>query len=106
MAWMRPRVLSYDPDTGIRELFHYDPDEDRMAISVQQDVKAIVEFNKARMAQTNERARWGSGKHVAKIPLIVLAQLQKAGILRDQKKFKAWLNDKYNEWCRIFPGKV
>lgn len=107
MAWGDPRVLSYDPDTGIREDFYYDPDRDRFKIVATQPVDDIMDANKALAAETDERANWRGDIHrVASIPLTVYYDLKKRGILSDKKAFKRWLNDPENRHFRTRPGVI
>jgi hypothetical protein len=107
MGWMPPRVLSNDPETGIQELFYYDPDTDQMAIEVVQDVTPILEVSKALFAQTDARAGWKGDLHrVAQIPLVLFYELKKKGLTIDRKAMKRWLNDRDNEAFRTRPGRV
>lgn len=107
MAWQDPRVLSFDPDTGIREDFYYDPDRDRFKIVAVQPVDDILDHNKANLAEMDERTPWKGDMHkVASIPLAVYYDLKRRGILDDQKAMKRWLNDPENRHFRTRPGVV
>ena len=75
------------------------------------DIAPILEANKARYNQTDQRARWGDGQLVADIPFAVIDDLNRQGILRgfavlDQKRMKAWLNNPDNRYFRTRPGTV
>jgi hypothetical protein len=106
MSWNDPRVLSFDPDTGIRELFYYDPDRDRFRIEAIQDVDDITDLNKAQHNEATDRGWKGDLNHVARIPLVLFYKLKKLGILNDQRAIKRWLNDKDNSVFRTRPGRV
>ena len=103
---METRIFDVNPQFGITQFWHYDPDTDKVVIEAKQSHAAIVEANKSEFNATDERARWGEGQHVARILLVILQDLQLKGILADQKKFKAWLNDPENRHFRTRPGKV
>ena len=100
------RVLSTDPLTGVTQFFTFDRMNDTFTIHSEQDVSAAVESAKASFNSTDERARWGDWQKVATIPLTVLDDLKKRGIAEDNKKMKAWLNDKDNRYFRTRPGRV
>lgn len=73
MAILTKRELSYDPMTGMRETFAYDPDTDTTYIESSQDVEPILDDNKA-MANDTDYTRQGIKSemwHYASIPLIV-----------------------------------
>jgi hypothetical protein len=101
------KILNYDPVTGIKEIAH--TDGETFVLETQQDVREIVEQNKADYANTDNRAKWGEMAHVARIPLAVFQELNKKGICRgfmilDQKAMKAWLNDPENRHFRVRAG--
>lgn len=102
---MISRPFSHDPLTGTTTTFHYD-DNGVVTIETQQDVTELVEHNKSSLASIDERARWGEMTRVASIPLPIYVELREKGILRDQKAFKAWLNDPANRFFRTRPGRV
>lgn len=113
MSFGPARVLSYDPDSGIREIFQYDPDEDKTVIYTEQDISGIIRRNRAFYAATDERAGWKGDLHwVGSIPLVTYHQLVKQGIIswggeiRDQERLTQWLNDSQNRDFRTRPGTV
>jgi hypothetical protein len=80
-------------------------------IETHQDVSAIVEANKASFNQFDERTRWGEFDKVASIPLAVIDDLNKQGIMRgfaviDAQRMKIWLNNPDNRFFRTRPGQV
>ena len=85
-----------------------------VVIATTQDVTDIVEDNKRHFNSYDERARWSGeifGNRVAAIPLTVIDDLNKQGIMRgfhvlDQARFKAWLNESDNRAFRTRPGRV
>lgn len=101
------KTLSFDPLTGTKEVFRYDPTDDSFTIETLQDVTDVVEFNKAMANQVDERANWKGDWHkVASIPMSVYMDLQKKGIANDDKAFHRWLNDSDNKVFRTRPGRL
>lgn len=102
-------VLSHRPDAGITTWFHDDGYGNYVAETVQ-DVSAIVAENKR--VQNLDTGRWGEWKRFASIPLTVLVELQKQGILdagwniTDDKAFRRWVNDRDNQHFRTKLGAV
>jgi len=88
--------------------------EGGIVIQTRQDVTDIVEQNKKEFNSFDERARWSDqlfGNKVASIPMTVIDDLNKAGIMRgfavlDDKRFAMWLNDPMNRAWRTRTGKV
>jgi len=83
-------------------------------IQTRQDVSDIVEQNKKEYNSYDERARWSDnlfGNKVASIPMTVIDDLNKQGIMRgfavlDDKRFALWLNDPMNRAWRTRTGVV
>ncbi|UOF77912.1 hypothetical protein [Caudoviricetes sp.] len=98
------KVMDFDPVTGIRHVFNYDNNTNEVTITAEQDVDAIVEQNKQLMNEAPDR--WGEWTRVAQIPMVVLMDLQKRGILNDQKEMKKWLNDPDNRFFRTKAGTI
>jgi len=88
--------------------------EGGIIIQTRQDVSAIVEQNKKEYNSFDERARWSDnlfGNKVASIPMTVIDDLNKQGIMRgyavlDEKRFAAFLNDPMNRAWRTRTGVV
>ncbi len=103
---MRTRPLSLDPATASRTLWHEDHDG-IVVVETQQDVEAVVEDAKIRYNMFDEKSRWKGDMHkVASIPMPILMDLQKQGIIDDPKRFAAWLNDSDNGAFRTRPGRI
>ena len=85
-----------------------------LIIQTVQDVSGIIEANKKEFNSYDERAKWSGdlyGNKVASIPLTVIDDLNKFGIMRgfhvlDEKRFRAWLNDRDNQAFRTRPGVI
>lgn len=105
---MDSEILDFSPETQITETFHFDEtfDGGRIIHEVEQDVTDIVEDCKARMASTDERARYGDMAHVASIPMSIYNELLAKGIINDQQALKDWLNNPDNRVFRTRPGRV
>jgi hypothetical protein len=88
--------------------------EGGIVIQTRQDVSDIVEQNKKEYNSYDERARWSDqlfGNKVASIPMTVIDDLNKVGIMRgyavvDEKRFAVWLNDPMNRAWRTRTGVV
>ena len=88
--------------------------EGGIVIQTRQDVSDIVEQNKKEYNSYDERARWSDqlfGNKVASIPMTVIDDLNKEGIMRgyavvDEKRFAVWLNDPMNRAWRTRTGVV
>ena len=85
-----------------------------IVIETRQDISDILEQNKKEYNSFDERARWSDelfGNKVASIPMTVIDDLNKQGIMRgfavlDEKRFKAWLNERDNRVFRTRTGVV
>lgn len=106
------RLFDRDPYLGITEVFHA-LDDGAFAIETIQDVEPILEANKRAFNEfTSGRDGWGDGatldhkSHVARIPAVIHADLRRKGIIQDQARLKAWLNDPDNAVFRTRPGNV
>ena len=88
--------------------------EGGLIIQTVQDVSGIVEANKKEFNKYDERAKWSDdpyGNKVASIPLTVIDDLNKLGIMRwftvlDEKRFRHWLNQRDNQAFRTRPGVI
>lgn len=99
-------LLDYDPLTKTRTTFH-ELDDDKFVIKTESDVTDLLEVNKAKYNDVDERARWGEKAWVAaSIPLHVYMDLWAKGIARDEKAFAKWLDDPANLFYRTRPGKL
>ena len=101
---MTKRLLNDDAFTGVKTYYNYDADKDEAIISKEQDVSAIIEANKAEFNAAPER--WGEWTKVGSIPLSVYYELERQGILNDQKAMAKWLNDPDNRAFRTRPGTI
>ncbi len=78
-----------------------------MTIQTEQDVTAVIEANKAIYNAVDEKANWNGEWHlVASIPMALFYDLKAKGIIDDQARLKAWLNDPENRFFRTRPGRV
>ena len=103
---METRPFFFDPATKSRTLWHQDYDGN-VVIENESDVEDVVEEAKTLYNMHDERARWaGDVHHVASIPMIILMELNRTGVLHDQKKYKEWLNERDNRVFRTRPGTV
>lgn len=102
---MAKRLFSHDPVTGLTRWWRHNPMDDTAYIETVQDIGDTLDANKA---QYNDAERgWQGGMHkIADIPMPVYFDLKKRGILDDEQRFAAWLNDPANRHFRTKPGKV
>ena len=85
-----------------------------IVIQTTQDITDILEQNKKEYNSYDERAKWSDelfGNKIASIPFTVVDELNKQGIMRgfavqDEKRFKAWLNERDNRVFRTRTGVV
>ncbi len=85
-----------------------------IVIQTVQDITDIIEQNKKEYNSYDERSRWSDelfGNKIASIPMTVIDDLNKQGIMRgfavlDEKRFKAWLNERDNRVFRTRTGVV
>ena len=85
-----------------------------LIIETRQDISAILEQNKKEYNSFDERAKWSDellGNKIASIPMTVIDDLNKQGIMRgfhiiDEKRMKAWLNERDNRVFRTRTGVV
>jgi hypothetical protein len=99
---------------NIRQTAVHADGEGGIIIQTRQDVSDIVEQNKKEYNSYDERARWSDnlfGNKVASIPMTVIDDLNKQGIMRgfavlDDKRFALWLNDPMNRAWRTRTGVV
>jgi hypothetical protein len=83
-------------------------------IETRQDISDILEQNKKEYNSFDEKARWSDnlfGNKVASIPMTVIDDLNTKGIMRgfavlDEKRFRAWLNERDNRVFRTRTGVV
>jgi len=91
----------------------FSDDGDQLIIKQEQNITDIIEANKADYNATDSKASWGDtlNNRVARIPLVVFAELEKQGITRgftiiDMKRFKDWLNNPENRVFRTRAGRI
>lgn len=98
------RLLNHDALMGVTEYFHASDDGDSFTIETVQDVEPLLDMNKADMNEVGNFDKWGDGKLVARIPMVIYDQWMREGITDDQAKLKAKLNDPDNRFMRTWPG--
>lgn len=98
------KLIDFSPETGVSHSFHLDEHTGDTRIIASQDVSGLLDSNRA---QANEPVKRGAEwRKVATIPLVVLFDLRRRGIIGDQKAFKRWLNDPDNRFFRTSPEHV
>lgn len=101
-------TLDYDPITKTKTIFH-ELDDEKYAIETVADVTDLIEANKAKYNDVDERARFGEKAWVvASLPMHVYFDLLKRGIIdkNDDTKLMKWLDDPENLYWRTRPGKL
>lgn len=98
------RLFDFDPETGLKTMFHYDEAEDRIALTYSQEVDPILDANKADQAegQDKQSEMW----HAARVPIgIQYEWLVKHGVnLWDPNHkdgVRRLLNDADYRWLRV-----
>jgi hypothetical protein len=105
--------IDYDPTTHTLEQVHFENDG-RAILELKQNVQSILDANKALFAETDKHTAFRNRDlvRVASIPMVVMEDLKRRGILgrgykiADQARFKAWLNDPENRHFRTTAGRV
>lgn len=100
------RRIEYDPITKVDQTFEMHPDGS-FTIGDEQDIEPILQHNLDLRNLHDQRAPWtGDMHHVASIPDVIMNDLIRSGMARDEKAMKKWLNDPANLPFRTRPGKV
>lgn len=103
---MQKQLFDVDPFTGARQYFYHDDVTDETIIETVQNYEPTLELNKDSYNSLDERARWGDGALVARIPLNLYYEIKAKGIVDNQREFARWLNDADNRHFRTRPGRV
>ena len=101
-------------NTEFRKSVAHEDGEGGVIVETRQDLSGILEANRKEYNQYDERTKWSDnlyGNKVASIPLTVIDDLNKMGIMRgfhvlDEKRFRAWLNNPDNRFFRTRPGTI
>ena len=99
------RILDHDPINNVTSWWH-DHGDGTYTVEDRQEIEPLLELNQAMRNTTKRRDRWGPGKHVAEIPLVVYYQLQRDGILDDQAALAKWLDRPENLPFRTAVGSL
>lgn len=105
-----PIVLNHDEFTGITDYFHVLEDGKEWAVESRQDVSGLVEVNHE--LRKLDDGKWGDGRMVASIPLTVLENLQRIGMIdgmynvKNNTDFSKWLNKSKNRAYRTKLGNI
>jgi hypothetical protein len=106
---MDSRLLGFDPETGIKETFHYDDTTGKFHIENEQVLDDLGELNTTvyNDVSTKSSTQWkGDMHHVASIPMVVYSEMVKTGMIHDQAALKKWLDDPDNRVFRVKPGSI
>lgn len=109
---MERKLLDYDPVLKRSRYFHVDATGDECGIESTYDVTDIVETNRAKHAQTDERAKWGEWAHVGSVPLHIYYQwiadgvIDKDGTAQDDTAILKALQDRDHLDFRVRPGRL
>ena len=91
-----PILFDYDPETGVREYFDYDPIKDQVSITTEQDVTGFLDRmnairNAPEISAKGIKEDWWL---YASIPTVVELELLKKGLkLSDKNHIKAILKE-------------
>lgn len=103
--------LSYDPLNGATTWWHWDAETETAAVQTEQNVDDLLDINRGMANETGKKwigEEGGPGTLVAKLPMIVLHQLQAEGRApnQDWKAFCRWLQDPDNRFFRTHEGRL
>ena len=100
-------------NTGVtKTILHSDDSEGKIHIETTQDIQPVLEENKIRRNLGEFHNKKKDWYHAASIPLVVVQQLVKKGIMhphgavKDKARFKKWVNDPDNRAFRIWQGNL
>lgn len=104
------KLFNVDTFSGRHTVAH-DDGEGGLILETKQDVSNIIEGNKKLFNQVTSQDKWGDITHVARLPLTVIDDLNKKGIMRgfavvNETEFKAFLNHPDNRFFRTRPGRL
>lgn len=104
------KLFNVDPASGRHTVAHFDG-EGGLILETKQDVSHIIDGNKKMFNEVTSLDRWGDLTKVARLPLTVIDDLNKKGIMRgfavvNETEFKAFLNHPDNRFFRTRPGRV
>lgn len=99
-------IFEVDALTKTVQKFFWDPQTEQFTITDEQDVTELVEQNKALRNDDAKADPHSIVRRVASIPNNIMEELRVKGILADEKKFRAWLNDPDNRAWRTNNMKV
>jgi hypothetical protein len=100
------RLFSRDATMGITKWFHYDEATEEVRIETVQELDPILEKNLKMRNNQMRIDRWGDGKIVASVPMVIYGEWVTSGKVNDQAFLTRWLNDPENLKFRTFKGKV
>lgn len=82
-------------------------DEDgKLYVQNHERVDDLLRLNHALRNEPKSSMTMNGRRHVARIPLTLYHELRRKGIIGDQKKLRAWLNDPDNRLWRTSGGKL
>jgi hypothetical protein len=84
-------VLDFDPLSGITETMRID-DKGMVQFNQTQDVTALLKEAHEARGERAKHERIGEWRRVATLPMIIRAQLEARGIMKDQNLLKKWLS--------------
>lgn len=110
----KSEVLSWNPWSKIKEVFHKDMNTGEIVLETTANVKEITDDAKARYAMVDERAAWNTGtendlNHVAYLPMEIWDKVRRetgVNLLTDRKALKEWVNNPDNLHFRTRPGRI
>jgi hypothetical protein len=111
---MERRHLDTNPLDGGVKTFWFDDAEDKFHLNYEVDLQPHIDLTQEAYKEAPSDWKGDSvlGHHVAAIPLVLLPELEKKGIMTaggrimDSAKLKEWLNDRDNRAFRTRPGRV
>jgi hypothetical protein len=103
---IRSSVLWENPLYGTKAFWHFDDVTGLAHIETTYDAEQLIETNVAEMNEHTSLDRWGDGRRVARIPMHIVSELRRRGILDDPVRFAKWLNDPDHRKFRTRPGRI
>jgi len=87
---------------GVKTDVHTEDGDGTFHITKEQDVQATLDYTKFLREQPVMRS--ANDRHVAEIPPVIAARLQREGILQDSKRLLKWLDLPENKFFKTWEG--
>tara|TARA_B100001250_G_C19804588_1_gene792673 strand:- start:504 stop:812 length:309 start_codon:yes stop_codon:yes gene_type:complete len=99
---MPKATTKLDTELGVKTNVHTEDGDGTFHITKEQDVQPTLDYTKYLREQPVLRS--ANDRHVAEIPPVIAAKLQREGILQDSKRLLKWLDQPENKAFKTWEG--